>query len=474
MTTSFDFTIVGSGSVAWVSAIFLAKHAPGASIGLVSQLPRHYSATAAAGAMHAVFGEIENSIFTSAEEKRFFEIGFAARSLWHKLFQETGLGSAITARDTIVYLQNNPSPFELDNYRSVQEACVHYQCITQLSNEKVSELFSDAHRAPAEALIIKDEFSFCTELLLEGLHELIESTNNITLIPEECVTICPCDNSTFNLSLSSGDVLNSRKVLVAAGSQSGKILDKFPMQPMLQSVGAAVVLDNLEEAHFSHYVYRTVNRGGAQCGIHVVPRSKGLYLGAGSYVDVPELLPAYRTDTIRYLIESTEQELLGRKNIYKSTMSCLLGSRPRSLDSYPLIGPFNDHPNLLVATATNRVGLTWAPAIAQYMLHLFEVTTHDAYTETYQHFKGWEPDRNLIPFADNASALDYYVKTRTSNEIEHGIADSDPALQAKRIRAYGSTLQAQVNKTLGLDSGYTIHPDSWSSCAKLATSIPTP
>ena len=138
------------------------------------------------------------------------------------------------------------------------------------------------------------------------------------------------------------------------------------MQKMLQSVGAALKIQMPNCEKFKNLTLRSVNRGGAQCGIHAVPR-KNSYIGAGSYVTAPSIDPTFRTDTIRYLINCAESELFGKSEIYMSSMETIIGSRPRSIDARPLIGAFKEYPNLLVATGTNRVGLTWAPAIAEHL-----------------------------------------------------------------------------------------------------------
>ena len=70
---------------------------------------------------------------------------------------------------------------------------------------------------------------------------------------------------------------------------------------MLQGVGSAIILHEPKKLpkSFNRYVIRTVNRGGAQCGLHTVPRSNDtLYLGAGNYISPPGE-KTHRLETIR-------------------------------------------------------------------------------------------------------------------------------------------------------------------------------
>ena len=86
---------------------------------------------------------------------------------------------------------------------------------------------------------------------------------------------------------------------------------------MLQGVGTAITINRSTEVEgFANHVIRTVNRGGAQCGIHVVPRSDGvIYLGAGNYVSRPGPAP-HRLDTITYLLATLEKDLSSRLDAY--------------------------------------------------------------------------------------------------------------------------------------------------------------
>ena len=111
-------------------------------------------------------------------------------------------------------------------------------------------------------------------------------------------------------------------------------------------------------------VVRSVNRGGAQCGIHYVPRGgRTGYIGAGNYISSDD--DQYRLETLRYLADTAATDILGTEISYRLRAKPVIGFRPRSLDNLPLIGPISKSPEVFVVSGTNRIGLTVAPRIAR-------------------------------------------------------------------------------------------------------------
>ena len=100
-------------------------------------------------------------------------------------------------------------------------------------------------------------------------------------------------------------------------------------------------------------VLRTSNRGGAQCGLHIVPydlNNGEIYVGAGNYVST-EKEPWARTETIKYLLNLLEDEIFSKETLYKSKIKTLLGYRPKSVDNCPSIGAVNE--NIFYVSGTN-------------------------------------------------------------------------------------------------------------------------
>ena len=114
---------------------------------------------------------------------------------------------------------------------------------------------------------------------------------------------------------------------------------------------------------------------GAQCGIHLVPRANGThYIGAGNYLAPFDERDDHRFETIRYLIDTVEEDIIGSKNTYNFRGSLLMGKRPRSFDGWPIFGPLSSNPNIIVASGWNRIGFSLAPLIASEIVELLKMT----------------------------------------------------------------------------------------------------
>jgi glycine/D-amino acid oxidase-like deaminating enzyme len=257
----------------------------------------------------------------------------------------------------------------------------------------------------------------------------------------------------------SGMAIPFDNLVVAAGARSGDLLGDLGGLEMLQGVGSAFVIDKAPSLQpLMSQVIRTVNRGGAQCGFHTVPRSDGrLYLGAGNYIVRPDYAN-HRLETLRYLFSVFEGELLGQANSYPLTGQPVLGLRPRGLDGFPLVGVLTAAPNVAVVTGMNRVGFTWAPEFAT------EVVAWLGGRDAFSRYETWKPDRRPIPFASDQQALDYFVESRLSAALEHGMVSLDPLeLQSKKdeLLGVGQSLQAAMKEFIELPDGFSLTPDHW-------------
>ena len=224
---------------------------------------------------------------------------------------------------------------------------------------------------------------------------------------------------------------------------------------MLQGVGSAVILNKINDLpnSFQNYVVRTVNRGGAQCGLHTVPRSNGtLYLGAGNYISRPGIR-THRLETIRYLYELFSDELVGKNVAYPLYGDLSLGYRPRTLDGFPCIGYHQKYQNIFFATGTNRVGLTWAPEIVNQALKWIDGK------KISSDFKGWHPDRKMISYGNEKKCIDYFVNSRLSAGLEHNNFSKTETNKIKKELI--NIANKQIFKIKKLYPGIMINPDNW-------------
>jgi hypothetical protein len=227
--------------------------------------------------------------------------------------------------------------------------------------------------------------------------------------------------------------------------------------PTLKGVGSALVLrDGRGEGFGVTEVIRSPNRGGAQCGVPCVPYGDGrVYIGAGNYLSI-DPQPTHRAETIRYLTDRSEKEILGRAAIYSAQMDLVVGYRPRSLDGFPVIGSPSAHPRLFIASGCNRIGLSWAPVIAEAVGAWLKGEVHDA-------FEGWNPDRPLRSWGDGAGAAEYYARSRTANLVEHALLDPKDAAAMKakteELHAYALETTAALRAKFGWAADFQPDPD---------------
>lgn len=147
--------------------------------------------------------------------------------------------------------------------------------------------------------------------------------------------------------------------------------------------------------------------------------------------------------------------------MYNFTGNLVLGMRPKSIDGLPMIGNLASWPNVFVATGTNRLGLTWAPRIAdQIVAWLSEKSKIDS------EFMGWEPDRTPKTYGSEDEAINYFVSSRISNACEHGLSGTSAKELTKldsEFRFVASGLITQLSKKFAKYDGIIFHPDNWTA-----------
>ncbi len=119
MTERTDFCVIGNGAVGMLTAVELAKTYPDKKISLIGPFLQTASASVAAGAMHAVFGEVEAHFEDSLGDQKQFNLGLKSRDCWADHFGMFG-DEAKTAEDTLIYLKDTKNPFEvliIEGYR---------------------------------------------------------------------------------------------------------------------------------------------------------------------------------------------------------------------------------------------------------------------------------------------------------------------------------------------------------------------
>ena len=460
--TNFDISFIGNGIISYISAVKLKKKFPRLKVSIVGPSSRKYSASIAAGAMHAAFCEVESTFYSHHRERQYFQAALESRPLWHQFLEELNLTEAVTSNSTIMYKRNKGTIFEKSNFDLACDLAKEYDVLREVSKKEIDIIFQGSLKNhDISAMRFEGEFSIDTEFLFSKLDEIVLKLG-INVIDQKVLRVIKEDKKNcLTLETINNNFIKSEKVVIAAGSQSSNLLDKkYGVVPIFNAVGTAMVLNNYPEGYLNlNEVIRTPNRGGAQCGIHIVPRLKNrFYLGASNYISVEE--PAHRLESIRYLIDLCEIELYGRRNIYKSKADLFIGSRAKSIDGYPLLGSLKNLSGVFIASGNYRVGLTLAPLIANEI-----ISWHEKNKVSEKFFK-WAPDRKLNSYISMKAAQDYYVESRLSNLFEHGLLDSHDSrdINSKKVelKNLSKTLNEKLVKKYNLDNDFIFDPDMYS------------
>ena len=461
---TYDLIVIGNGIIGALCALNIKLNSPKLKIALVGKADRPFSASIGAGAMANVYAEIEKGPFKDQNEARYLQIGLSAREKWLKILNKIKIkDKVVTAKDTIVFLKKNSSAFEEFNYGNMQEVSVLDRCAQNLNKKEINFIFPDTFKNICEATKLKGEFALCTKSLFLYLDKLIKE-KNIKLIDSHASKVNLISQNKVEIEFNDRTkVIKTLKLIVAAGPSSENLFNKnLKIIPMLQGVGSAIILNDLKvlPKSFNKYVIRTVNRGGAQCGLHTVPRSNNtLYLGAGNYISKPGK-KTHRLETIRYLYDLFTNELVGKKNSYSLVGDLSIGYRPRTIDGFPSIGCHGKYQNIFFATGTNRVGLTWAPEISN------EASNWFFEKETSGLFKGWQPNRKFIAYGSDNECIDYFVNSRISAGLEHNNFQYSDIIKMKLHFKKLAIKQLQMVKRRY--NGVNLNPDNWQSLLGLS------
>ena len=454
----YDIAIVGNGTIG-VLVSFLLKKNIQKRICLIGNKNFRYSASYAAGAMHAVFCEIEQNFNKSKIEQSNFEIGLKSKALWKESFKKNNLNDTITSNDTLFYLKDKCSDFEKKNFETACEIANNHKVLEKTSKSELDKIFNgNIKYKKLRCFKIKNEFSFNPANLTAKLLD-ISKKNKLSIIHEDVEGVI-IKNKKY--------LLNKKyltdKLIVTGGYNSCKIVENiFKPVPIIKGVGTALILKN-DYFKKINSVIRTSNRGGAQCGLHLVPYNKErgeIYVGAGNYVS-PDDEPWARTETIKYLLRLLEDELIPKRIIYESTIKTLLGYRPRSIDNTASIGPVGD--TLFYVSGTNRVGLSWASYIAYEILNWIELKKNDTLLDEYK------PNRSLKSWGKIEEACNYYASSRLSNLIEHDIIKRNKSKLKKKFNQlynFAKKKNMYFNKKFKFKKNFVIDPDCYSYFDKL-------
>ena len=408
--------IGGNGIIGMFTAFRVLQKIPDASVVLIGPSSRTGSATLAAAAMLASFGEIEANVISNEvliTRQRFNQ---SATSLWPdiiaELTSESGEGIDYGMGTTVI---NSTSANILDD--------INFEAIGKwlhLENEEhyfidpkeiVGYRPSPRFRA-LRAIHMPNEGWIDPSDLVAALNSYLKKSNRCQILDSSLKRMIHDDNQVLGFELESGESISGDTYLLCPGASIQSIVDcsnlPFQMPRILYGVGVTITVRPQSDSIIN--CLRTPNRGLA-CGIYSVPRSNGdVVFGATSAVwDSERLHPTL--NNVHTLVQNCRREVdtfLDRAEFVTSR----LGWRPVSEDTLPLLGetPFQ---NLIVADGMRRDGLHCSPLIADIFVALISKVVLPFDISDYR------PDRTLTSILSYEEGIRQGVDSMVSALYQH-------------------------------------------------------
>lgn len=460
----FDIVIVGDGMNGTLAASEISEVFPNLRICWIGS--NCNSASRAAGAMHAVFGEVESDFYESKKNLDFLNIGLKAKLEWKKILKKHNIKKYITSRDTIFYRKKSDNEFEKSNFDMACKIASKYNVLKSIHNKYKKKIFK-GYLGPKkfDAVILNSEFSLNPVKVIESLDKILKKRKNLIKYNAVVKNITHLNNIFFLKTDFKNSkkfaVIRSKKLIVASGYNSSKLVKNiFRAVPVVKGVGTAFLLKHNYFSKNLKQVIRTPNRGGTQCGLHIVPYDKKtIYVGAGNYLS-NQTEPLGRIETISYLSRLLSEELLPRKVMYQAQIINLLGYRPKSIDNMPSIGTIKKNKNIFYISGTNRVGLSWSPYVIKQVINWLSNKKID------ELFKNFRPDRKIYSWGNFNDAARYYSASRLANLLEHNLISSNNKNSFKKkkqqLENFSRTQNSYFVKKFKFSKKFVFDPDCYS------------
>ena len=429
MSDRFDIAVIGNGILGLTTARALLREAPDLQIALIGPHQRTGSATMAAGAMLALWGEVEVNQFRHKDLADRFKIPERGFNLWQQFADDLAAEAGVELPvHWGTYILNSASGTELEDrsFDYMVEALRRRQIEVEiLRSHQVDFIEPRSHLRPLRIAKIPDGLVDARRVVA-ALDVVIDRMDGIARFDDRAVTL-KTGNGSHEVGLADGTRIEAGRVLLANGAFAQDLVDQVPdlansVPRLIYNAGTGVdavfrpflreqsmvpkPLDDLRN------VVRSLDRGGA-CGIHIVPYGDGrFYLGASS----GSMLEPFEGSTLHGLhaiLGSAEQEI--HSAFFKAVVQPrATGFRPLSADAYPLLGE-SAVPGIWFANGTKRDGFTSSPFLSREMA---KALVHGQ-SELPDRFR---PSRKLISYRTRPEAIDMTYLGWLAGDYAHGLS----------------------------------------------------
>ena len=419
MTKIHDMIIVGDGILGLLTAFHLLLKNSNLKISIISPQLKNAASTSA-GAMISCFGELTETSFSTHAKKQKFDMAFKALKKWPKLIEKINQFSSKKLKiknGTHILLNAKSGTLDTENFFSITQALDDYkEPYQEISPKSVPGLNPIGSCRPLRAIYLPNEGYINSIQVINTLRDILSSFYKVTFIDSFVTEVNYKGGVVHGVTLKSGEKLFSPKVLLAAGAYTQNIIDKIPeirtnIPALFSGVGLSLLIKTQD--HSVESVLRTPNRAGA-CGLHIVPRDHNtLYIGATNNVD---LLPSRSVNfgLTQFLIQCTIEQI--NQDFYHAHIDdWIVGNRPASLDTFPLIGKTSIK-GLYILTGTYRDGFLLSPHLSEYMADLmfgdFMPQKNDLFT----------PERPFIQTTNIEDSVEEFLSHYIAGGYEHSMA----------------------------------------------------
>ncbi len=439
--------IIGNGAIGMTAASELATRATGAEIVIIGPRNRTGGASAAAGAMLGCFGELTKYSLATDAGRRKFALGLDAHAMWpahlDHLGEVGGTEPIKTVSDTFVVLNAVGGELDSENFDAMLAGLDEHHGRYEIV-DSVPGLDPTPTARPLRSLWLPDEGSIDASQLLASL-EASCSRLGVRAVDAEVLELQ--STPSWCATTTNGERIEADVFIVATGAWSADLVRTITedVQPMVSGSGVALVTERVMGDGFNSVV-RTANRAGS-CGLHVVPLSQGFeYYGATNVIfERPETRA--HLGVINYLTDCVINQL-DRLAAYSRIDKVVVGNRPVTLDTYPLLGRVEDTP-VFMATGTYRDGLHSSPAIAAALRA--EILDDEAAFDPV-----FAPTRRPILEFTRAEAIAEFTHQQVSSAFESGLSLT-PFLHAQDLQAVFAPMAESLHDRLPDVVG--LHPD---------------